>query len=522
MREKTKKPLIICINPNLVLQRNDLFTTGVVYMPIGLAYFASALKTKGYPCKVVDAFGENPNQYWEERDFIFRGLLPLEIIENIQNKSCDTPQKIIFVYAINLTYHQSTINIITQIRESFPNIPIAVLENTQAVTAYSLKDIQNEFYDAGANYVVIGEPEQQGIALIEHILGQPGNDDLQNIDAIGFKSKKHSAKNTTLKKINDLDSLPFPAWDLFPLHNYWKLKYAHGPLSAKRYLPMQTSRGCPYACRFCVIPKTNDLKWRARSATHVVNEMEHWIKKLGVKEFHLEDVDPTVNDKRTQEICNEIIKRKLKIRWKICSGTKVETIKSEKTIELMAKAGCCYISISPESGSERIMKKLNKPFNYDHAVKLIKKMNDVGIYSQACFVLGFPGEEDEDRELTRKMVHDLTRVGVSEIAQFIITPVPGSDIYSEFSGYSDFSQLNFSPTWRKDYVILNRFRMKLYGEFLWWKLRYYPFSILRQSFNFLSRKFNTKMEMTPYRALHIKLMLKGFIGKNALNHINYK
>ena len=54
--------------------------------------------------------------------------------------------------------------------------------------------------------------------------------------------------------------------------------------------------------------------------------------------------------------------------------------------------------------------------------------------------------------------------------------------------------------------------MKLYGEYLWWKLRYYPFSILKQSFNFLFRKFNNKMEMTPYRALHMALMLKGFIG----------
>ena len=512
MPASSLKTRVVCINPNLVLQRNDLFTTGVVYMPIGLAYFASTLQTIGYPCKVVDAFGENPNQYWKEGDFIFRGLLPSEIVAQINNNAGETPLKIIFVYAINLTYHQSTINIIKQIRESFPKISIAVLENSQAVTAYALEDIQNEFYDAGANYVVIGEPEQRGIALIKHIDGQCEDDDLLNIDGIGFKQENGSGYTAAVKKINDLDSLPIPAWELFPLHNYWKLKYAHGPLSANRYLPMLTSRGCPYACRFCVIPKTNNLKWRARSATHVVDEMEHWVKKLDIREFHFEDVDPTVNNKRTQEICLEIIKRKLKIRWKICSGTKVETIKSEKTIELMAQAGCCYISISPESGSPRIMKKLNKPFNYEHAVKLIKKMNDVGIYSQACFVLGFPGEDDDDRELTRKMVYDLAKVGVSEIAQFIITPVPGSDIFEKFSGYSDYSQLTFSPTWRHDFNEINQFRVKLYGEFLWWKLRFHPFSILKQPFNFLFRKFNTKMEMTPYRALHMALMLKGFIG----------
>ena len=108
-------------------------------------------------------------------------------------------------------------------------------------------------------------------------------DSYHNIETVFQEVQFHDI--ITIKKINDLDSLPIPAWELFPLHNYWKLKYAHGPLSANRYLPMLTSRGCPYACRFCVIPKTNNLKWRARSATHVVDEMEHWFKKLGIREF---------------------------------------------------------------------------------------------------------------------------------------------------------------------------------------------------------------------------------------------
>ena len=70
-------------------------------MPIGLAYFASTLQTIGYPCKVVDAFGENPNQYWKEGDFIFRGLLPSEIVAQINNNAGETPLKIIFVYVVS-------------------------------------------------------------------------------------------------------------------------------------------------------------------------------------------------------------------------------------------------------------------------------------------------------------------------------------------------------------------------------------------------------------------------------------
>ena len=83
-------------------------------------------------------------------------------------------------------------------------------------------------------------------------------------------------------------------------------------------------------------------------------------------------------------------------------------------------------------------------------------------------------------------------------------PVPGSGIYSQFSGYQSLSQLNFSPTWREDYEFLAHFRMRLYRNFLLWKMRYQTFKLLRQPFNFLFRNFETKMEMVPYRALKLK------------------
>ena len=111
MPEKALKTHVVCINPNLVLQRNDLFTTGIVFMPFGLAYFAGTLLSEGYNCEVVDAFGENPNQIWNEGEFIYRGLKPSEIIDHVNANSPELPV-IFFVYAINLTYHRSTLSII--------------------------------------------------------------------------------------------------------------------------------------------------------------------------------------------------------------------------------------------------------------------------------------------------------------------------------------------------------------------------------------------------------------------------
>jgi len=497
-------------------------TTGIVYMPVGLAILAARLRQVGHTIDVIDAFGEAPNRLRDRGDLIFRGLTADQTVARIK------PGSIVFIYANHVVSHDSVI----EISRACKGFRTVVFENTQAVTAYSLRRLQAVFHDAGVEFVLTGEPEERAVELLRAIEAERGVEASAvassassvaagasvAIDGVGTRSSGVLNYAPPAKFIQDLDALPFAAWDLFPLKNYWKLKYAHGPFTSKRYLPLLTSRGCPYPCTFCVIPETNGRKWRARSAKNVVDEMDELQKKLGVSEFHIEDVDPTVNDARTREICEEIIRRNLKVSWKLCAGTKMETIKSEETIELMAKAGCEYISISPETGSERVLKLINKPFDYEKAKRWIAKMKKVGIKSQACFVLGFPGEEPRDRELTRAYARELVRAGVDEIALFIVAPIPGSEISKSatpLKGYQSYSEIHFSPKWRSDYAELNSFRLKLYRSFLIWKLKYNTLAILRQPFDFLLRRFHTKMEMAPFRALHTYFMLKGWTGDRA-------
>ncbi|UYN89089.1 MAG: B12-binding domain-containing radical SAM protein [Anaerolineales bacterium] len=487
---------VLLINPNLVAQRNDPLTTGIVYMPISLAYLAASLRAAGHPVQVLDAYAAAPRQARNQGEFYVYGLSPAELAAQIPADS-----RIIFVYAINLTNHMSTMEMVRAARHAAPQATLVVVENTQAVTAYALSHVAAEFYAAGAHYILTGEPERRALRLLDAL--QAGDAAaVRAIDGVG--GPDFYTLPAGFMDEAELSALPFPAWDLFPLHNYWSLGFAHGPLSAERYLPLLTSRGCPYPCGFCVVPATNRQRWRPRSAANVVDEIEHFQRTLGVSEFHIEDLDPTISDERIRAICAEIIRRGLKITWKIAAGTKVETMLNEETIDQMAAAGCRYISISPETGSPRLLKLMRKPFNLGHAVRLVKRMNQVGIRSQACFVLGYPGETPEDLQMTWDMVRDLTRVGVDEVALFIITPVPGSSIYDQFQGYSNLSELNFSPTWRQDYKALAAFRFRLYARFLWWKLRYHPLKLLSQPFNFLRRNFQTKMEMVPYRALALR------------------
>ncbi len=493
---------IVLINPNLVVQRDDPFTTGIVYMPLSLAYVAAALRAAGERVTVIDAYGEAPFERRKQGKFMTLGLSETEVMARLPQEV-----QVAIIYAINLSNHNSTIALVKALRNAVPDLPIVILENTQAVTAYALAQVKHEFFQAGADYILTGEGEERAVRLCRLLAEGKSLQTIEDMQAAALDGVgSPSAYLAPQKTINDLDKLAFPAWDLFPLENYWKLRFAHAPQSAPRYLPLLTSRGCPYPCRFCVIPATNRHKWRSRSAENVVDEMEDAVRHFRVQEFHLEDVDPTVSDERTRQICREIIHRGLKVTWKIGSGTKVETLRDETTLDLMHQAGCRYISISPETGSASLLKLMNKPFNLEHAQNLVAHMQRVGIRSQACFILGFPGESDADRRLTWNLVRQLTRVGVDEIALFIIAPVPGAEIYPELPGYETLSDLTFSPTWRTDYATLSRFRLRLYLAFLFWKLCYHPLNILRQPVNFIRRRFETKMEMVPYRALVFKCL----------------
>ena len=482
----------IFINPQLVVQKNDKFTTGIVYMPITLAYAISNFKKANIKTKLIDLYGRNPTKCSKENNHLIFGEKVEDIDENeFENADC------IFINANQVGNHISILNIIKFLKNKYKEIPISILENSQAVTAYSLSKIKDEFLKLGCDFILIGDLENVTVKLYKNL---NNFEYLKTLNGIITKS----FCNDKIDFVSDLNDLPFPAWEDFPLENYWKLGYSHGPLSDKKYLPMLSSRGCPYPCNFCVVPKTNERKWRSRSPENVVKELEYFKDKLGVTEFHFEDLNPTVNDKRTKELCNLLIEKNLKISWKMVAGTKVESIKDLETVRLLKKSGCNYISISPESGSKDLMKEINKPFNYEHAIKIIKEMKKNKIFSQACFVIGYPGEKKIDLKKTKNMIFNLTKIGIDEIAIFIITPVPGSKIYENFEGFETLSNLTFSPIWRNDYKSLNRIRLQMYSIFLITKFIFHPIRVFKQALNFFNKSFNTKMEMVPYKVLKLK------------------
>ncbi|MBH09644.1 MAG: radical SAM protein [Candidatus Marinimicrobia bacterium] len=463
--------------------------SGFPFIPHMAGYLASAISQK-YKLQIIDAFSQNPHNLTKKKDLYFFGIDPNKIVDQIE-EDVDG----IFLYARTVIDYEAILSIIKEIKSKTQK-PVFIFENSQCVDGISLKQVYEELLNIGADVVIFGEPENRLDQIIELFFN---NNDI-NVQGIAHKLKNYIYKNLDTPYEKDLDKLNFPLWEKWPLSGYFSVNYAHPPIKKNdRFVTLITSRGCPFRCNFCVAPETNPI-WRFRSPKNVVDEIEYFSKKLGINDFHISDLNPTIKIPRFEEICKEIIKRNLKITWKIAQGTKIETIKNKRTFDLFYKAGCRFLSFSPESGSENLMKKvINKPFNFNTGVSAVKAMKKIGIKSQSCFVIGMPGETDLDRNLSFKYMLKLAIYGVDEVACYIITPVPGSKLYGEIHGYKSISQLSHTPTWRKDIKKLLFFRYKFYISFILVKMLFHPISFIKMFYSIFSRNFETKMEMAFYK-----------------------
>jgi hypothetical protein len=458
--------MILLINPRLVVQKHDTFTTGIVYMPIGLAYFSDGLSKLGVEHEVLDLFGIDPRSVsYSEHTWIFGKQLRLACA------SLESKPSSIVIYANQAANHSDLTDILIEIRSLYPNVDVHLLENSQAVTAYSLKSVQTYFETLGVTSVITGLPSEQINSYFRSLTGSP------------FKPVS-----------------PVANWDKFPIENYWKYKLAHGPLTGEKYLPILSSYGCPWGCTFCVVPATNLRKWTPRDTQEIYLEIQNCVQKYGVREFHFEDLNSSVNSQRMRELGTLL--QNLKITWKIVAGTKAETLDSFETLEVLFSSGLRYFSFSPESGSSSVRKEIGKRFNVIHSLRLIRWSRKLGIQTQACFVLGMPTEHRLDRLKTLSLIRLYTMLGVDEIALFIISPMPGSELSKKFE--VDLSRISFSPTWRADYAYLSLVRLYWYSNFLILKLVFHPIAFLKSVNRFFTKNFQLKMELAPFRSFQWK------------------
>ncbi|MDP2943889.1 MAG: radical SAM protein [Candidatus Omnitrophota bacterium] len=272
--------------------------------------------------------------------------------------------------------------------------------------------VLNEEY---VDYIAMGEGEYPMLELTECLL--KSKNELRDIQNIGYKDADEIKINPQRGFI-DMDKLPMQAFDLVDMQNYFLFR----PY-ARKTVCIMTSRGCPYNCSFCYNKKANERKWRGLSAQKVVDTIKFVKVKYNVDGFLFYDDNFDANPIRLKEFCKILIDNEINIRWEHCS--RVNYAEKER-LSLEKKAGCSLISYGLESGSERILKLINKEQTVPQIQNAIRLCKNFGISTATGSIIGYPFENEEDLKETLGLFE---RIRPTHIFTTIYNPYPGSDLY---------------------------------------------------------------------------------------------
>jgi anaerobic magnesium-protoporphyrin IX monomethyl ester cyclase len=247
------------------------------------------------------------------------------------------------------------------------------------------------------------------------------NKSFENIEGIAFKKDGRVIRTKPREAISDLDEMPFPARHFLPVEKYYSPLF-----SARPSLRLISSRGCPFQCTFCSWPQTMyGRKVRLRMPEKVVDEIEEMIDKFGAKELYFDDDTFGAIPEHAISICNEILKRKIKIPW-ICMG-RVDRINGE-VLQKLSEAGCRVIKYGVESGSAEILKNIKKGITPEQIKKAFALTKKYRIQSYATVIFGLPGETQETIKETINFVNKID----PDFVQFsIATPYPGTEFFEQ-------------------------------------------------------------------------------------------
>lgn len=267
---------------------------------------------------------------------------------------------------------------------------------------------------------VVGEGELTLVELLEAIQQEKS---LGSIEGILYRdgSETRSTPPRVIQKV--LDHLQMPAWDLLP-----DFPQAYTPaiydFPAQPVATIAASRGCPFHCKFCDTSTFGETV-RAYSPEKVFEMMRHLQERYQVRHVIFVDDLFLASKKRTSDLCHLLLEHKLGMTWSCCA--RVDTVKPD-ILGLMKKAGCWEISFGLETGSNELLKKMDKVAEVERSEQAIHWTAAAGIRSKGLFMLGYPGEDKQSIEATKAFIRRIPMT-IMNLTKF--TPYPGSPIYRE-------------------------------------------------------------------------------------------
>jgi len=356
--------------------------------PLGLAYLAAVAEEQGWKVRIIDGLTEGLSM--QDIAGIIRSLQP-----EVAGITATTP-------AIYDAYEIARI-----VKEHSPNSLVLLGGPHATFMAYEVLE-ECPYIDV----VVRGEAEETLKEILERI--ERGGD-LSEVAGITYRAGDRIKENPSRGLIDDLDSLPIPAYNLLPMGKY--------VVDRVRYAAIVTSRGCPYGCIFCSSSLQFGKRWRAHSPERVLEELMILRYDYGAREIEFLDDTFTLKMSRAEEISRMIVSEGLDISWS--ASSRVNTF-SRSLGEAMRRAGAHTIYFGIESGSDKTLRLIGKGITRRQAMDAVKAARNSGLNALGSFIIGFPHEGEED---IRATIRFADKVGV-DLAQFTIaTPYPGTRLW---------------------------------------------------------------------------------------------
>jgi anaerobic magnesium-protoporphyrin IX monomethyl ester cyclase len=349
----------------------QLFPVGAtLFPPLDLIYLGSYLVEQGLPVELLECLA--------------LGLTRDQLTDRIAN--AEPALAVIRTSSPTLDWDLA---ICREIKGRSPAVHVLIYG---PVVASVLGRIQKE---SCVDYIVRGDPDETVAELARH--------DRKDAPGLIYRNEFGWVETGAQPFIKDLDSLPFPKWELLPYAKYRLPKSSvHADVP---FLPMWTSRGCPIGCHYCPYPVGQGLPWRARSPQNVLKEIEHLVQDLGIRYILFRDPMFSLNQRRVLAICEGILERGLKFEWR-CE-TRVDYL-SEETLTAMAKAGCEGINFGIESADVAIQAGVGRrPISPEQIAHCMNVCRRLGIKTFGFFMIGLPGDTVQTILETIKFAIDL-------------------------------------------------------------------------------------------------------------------
>jgi radical SAM superfamily enzyme YgiQ (UPF0313 family) len=366
--------------------------------PLGLAYIAAYLREHGHTCRIIDGIAE-----------------PLPLSQVAEEALA---YDVVGITVVS-TYAMRAVELIEALKAR-PDCPPVVVGGPH-VTA-----LPESLLERGADYAVVGEGEVTMLELVE-ALGR-GDGAIRDIPGLVFRDQGEVVYTGVRELIEPLDAVPLPAREILPMHLY---SSSIARATQQPSHSMLASRGCPGACTFCN-KKTFGSRMRYFSVERIVEEFFLLRDTYGARDVAVWDDNFVSSPEVAIAVCDELVRRDFDISWSV--EARIDAVGAD-VLDALKRAGCTYIAYGIESGSQRMLDRINKRITLDQIRESIRMTKQTGMHIRGYFMLGFPTETRAEMDETIRFAIELD----VELASFtLFVPLPGTPEYRHACETGDF------------------------------------------------------------------------------------